>query len=76
MLAVVAIEQHRHDRAVRLAGGLRQEFGAAVATAVVDQDDLHLAIQQAAGGAGAAQEFRQAGFFVVDGITTDSLSMA
>lgn len=66
VLAVVAVEDHRHHGAAVAFGGGLQEFRGAVAAAVVDQHDLEGAAQLQAGGLGAAQQFGQAGFLVVD----------
>ena len=66
VLAVVAVEDHRHHVAAFEGGGVFQQLRRIVAAAVIHQDDFVFVSQLLAGGHGAAQQLRQAFLFVVD----------
>ncbi|MNM98076.1 hypothetical protein D3C81_1105970 [compost metagenome] len=66
VLAVVTVEDDRHERAVFTGRGFFQKVGGLVTAAVVDEDNFKVVTQHLAGGFSTAQQFRQAVLFVVD----------
>ncbi len=66
VLAVVAVEDHRHHRAALAAGSFLEDLGRLVATAVVDHDDFIVMMQLPARRFGTSEQLRQAVLFVVD----------
>jgi len=66
MLAVVAVEDNRDNRAAFTGCGVFEDLRRLVPAAVVNQDDFVSLAQLCAGRFGATQEFGQTFFFVVD----------